>query len=35
MCEGGTLRLLETVLGKWGQGMKEKDGRGESNQDIL
>jgi hypothetical protein len=35
MCEGGTMRPVETVLRSGGGGrIKENDGGGESNYDI-
>jgi hypothetical protein len=33
--ENRTMRPVETVLRKWGVGIKENDGGGESNLDIL
>jgi hypothetical protein len=33
--ENGKMRPVETVLGLGGEGLKENDGRGELNYDIL
>jgi hypothetical protein len=35
MCENGKMRPAETVLRMRGRGIKENNGRGEFNYDIL
>jgi hypothetical protein len=35
MYVNGKMRLVETIPGLWGKGIKENDGRGEFNHDIL